>query len=947
MRSLAFSARRKVRSRPLQVFACRGERLEVKRYLSVTSTVPDDRDATAGCPVCGATGCRHMTDASGAEYFACFYDPPAVGEATRVAAATLSSVALADTFSLSSRPTATKTIYLDFTGHVTTGTAWQQGRSFTTPAFSLDTDFATFSDPERILIQDVWSRVVEDFSPFDVNVTTQEPPLDDLRNTGGDDTRWGMRVVIGGDGSWMSGAAGVAYLNSFDDNIDNPCFVFAGQSWKENRSFMTTCISHEVGHTLGLKHDGYNGSEYYGGRGSGETSWGPIMGNPSSPSLTQWSRGDYGGATNTEDDLTIITTRNGFGFRPDDHGDTTSQATVAPAAPAFAFSGIVSTAADVDVFSFITDGKIEATISPLAVGANLDVLATITDSKGTVIATSNPLDRIAASFSTTAPAGTYFLSVRGTGAGNVNVEGYSAYGSIGQYTVSAKVSSPETGVAISATAADGLEGDSGARSFTFTVTRSGSTASASTVSWAVAGAGASQASPDDFIGGSFPGGAIVFGAGETSKTISIAVAGDVFIEEDEGFVVSLFNPTNAVIGTASATGIIRNDDTLAALAIKALVADNIEGNTGATPFTFEITRTGLTTATSSVLWTVVGTGPNPAAATDFTVRMFPGGLVSFAPGETSKIVTIQVIGDALPELDERFDVVLSNAVEAVISGASAFGVIRNDDALPIVSLTATSADKLEGNAGITYLTFTVTRSGGSAVASSARWAVVPSGANPVSPIDFTARALPAGRVSFAIGETTKMISIAVSADLVPENDETFSVVLDSPLAALLVNTAANGIIRNDDVASQLAISAASADKSEGSAGTTFFTFTVIRTGGKAGVSSARWAVMASGANPVSTTDFAARVFPAGIVSFAPGETTKTISVAVAGDKLVESDETFVVGLGSPTGASIAMATAGGIVRNDDVNPAFALQAIEGRPSGRRSLAFARSLDQRN
>lgn len=334
----------------------------------MTPAVTNDHAVTGGCPVCGTTGCRHMTDARGAAYFACFYDPPAGGAVMRAAAATVPSAALADTFSLNSRPTATKTIYLDFTGHVTSGTRWQQGRSFTTPAFSLDSDFATFSDLERILIQDVWSRVVEDFSPFDVNVTTQEPPLEDLRNTGGGDARWGMRVVIGGDGNWMSGAAGVAYLDSFNDSIDTPCFVFAGQWWREDRNFMATCISHEVGHTLGLKHDGYNGSEYYGGRGSGETSWGPIMGNPSSPNLTQWSRGDYGGATNTEDDVTIITTRNGFGYRPDDHGDTAAQATVAPSAPTFTFSGIVGTDADVDVFSFVTGGGIEATINPLAIG---------------------------------------------------------------------------------------------------------------------------------------------------------------------------------------------------------------------------------------------------------------------------------------------------------------------------------------------------------------------------------------------------------------------------------------------------------------------------------------------------------------------------------------------------------------------------------------------------
>ena len=906
------------------------------------ATEPDDRATTGGCPVCGATGCRHLTDVDGAEYYACFYDPTAGGVATRNAAAAVQLAALTDTFSLNSRPTATKTIYLDFTGHVTTGTPWQQGASFTTPAFSLDSDFGSFSDPERILLQDVWSRVAEDFSPFDVNVTTQEPPLDDLRKTVGSDDRWGMRVVIGGDGSWMSGAAGVAYLNSFNASTDNPCFVFAGQWWKENRTFMATCISHEVGHTLGLRHDGYNGSEYYDGRGSGETSWGPIMGNPSSQNLTQWSRGDYGGATNTEDDVTIITTRNGFGYRPDDHGDTATQATVAPAAPAFTFSGIVSAATDIDVFSFVTDGKIEATINPPAVGANVDVLATITNSEGIVIATSNPFDRIAASFSLTVPAGTYYLSVRGTGAGDVNAQGYSAYGSIGQYTVSAQVSSSQGVLAIAATAAQMLEGNSGTTPFTFTVTRSGATAGISSVDWAVVGSGVLPASPEDFAGGALPRGTIVFGAGEVSKTISIGVAGDVFVEGDEVFVVALSNPTSAVIGTRSAAGTIRNDDVLAALAIKALAADKAEGNSGSTPFTFEIARSGPATDMASVFWAVVGFGPNPAAATDFAVRMFPGGAVSFAPGETSKLVSIRVIGDTLPETDERFNVVLSNATGAVIAAPSAFGVIRNDDVLPTLAIAATAADKSEGNSGMTFLTFTVTRSGGLAVASSVRWAVVPSGNNPVAPIDFTARAFPAGRVSFAAGESAKTISVAVAGDLVFETDDTLTVILDNAIGAAITTASAEGVIRNDDILSVLSISAASADQVEGNSGSTLFTFTVTRSGGKAGLSTARWAVIASGSNPVSPTDFAARRLPAGVVSFAAGEVTKTISVAVAGDRLVEGDETFVVGIGSPTGASIATATASGIVRNDDLAAAMAFLATDGPSHGRR-IALARSV----
>ncbi|MGS4920210.1 MULTISPECIES: ExeM/NucH family extracellular endonuclease [Mameliella] len=117
------------------------------------------------------------------------------------------------------------------------------------------------------------------------------------------------------------------------------------------------------------------------------------------------------------------------------------------------------------------------------------------------------------------------------------------------------VTTPE--LAIAATDADKLEGDSGSTGFTFTVTRSGDTTAATTVDYAVSGGGADAA---DF-GGSLPSGTVSFAAGETSKTITVQVTGDTDIETDEGFTVTLSNASGAAtISTATATGTIRTDD---------------------------------------------------------------------------------------------------------------------------------------------------------------------------------------------------------------------------------------------------------------------------------------------------------------------------------------------------------------------------------------------------
>ncbi|MGJ0605285.1 Calx-beta domain-containing protein [Cylindrospermopsis raciborskii] len=114
-------------------------------------------------------------------------------------------------------------------------------------------------------------------------------------------------------------------------------------------------------------------------------------------------------------------------------------------------------------------------------------------------------------------------------------------------------------LAIASTGATQTEGNSGKKAFPFTVTRSGDTTSSSSANWAVTGFGTNQADVTDF-GGTLPTGTVNFTAGETNKTIIVDVLGDTTVEPDEGFAVTLSNPTNATITTATAVGTIINDD---------------------------------------------------------------------------------------------------------------------------------------------------------------------------------------------------------------------------------------------------------------------------------------------------------------------------------------------------------------------------------------------------
>jgi hypothetical protein len=360
-------------------------------------------------------------------------------------AAPVAIAPLSETFNLSSRPGATKTIYLDYNGQTTTGTPRNQqitgGADITTPAFSLDVDTANFSTAELIQIQRMWQRVVEDFSPFDVNVTTKDPPLSDIIDSGGGDNRWGIRVVIGGDfNDWFKiPAGGVAFLNSFGSSTDIPCYAWSVTQGLDEQVIAET-ISHETGHTLGLNHDGTSQLGYYSGHGFGPTSWGPIMGAPFGISVTQWSKGEYPGANNKEDDLQIITTQNGFGYRNDDYGNNRFTASQLPTKKVGAtrtvnISGVIEKNTDQDWFTFTTTGgTVNLSFDGDSISSDLDISVSLFDSSGTLLQVVNPAQSLSANLFANLPAGTYSLMIDGVGFGSLST-GYSDYGSLGQYFI--------------------------------------------------------------------------------------------------------------------------------------------------------------------------------------------------------------------------------------------------------------------------------------------------------------------------------------------------------------------------------------------------------------------------------------------------------------------------------------------------------------------------------
>ena len=489
---------------------------------------------------------------------------------------------------------------------------------------------------------------------------------------------------------------------------------------------------------------------------------------------------------------------------------------------------------------------------------------------------------------------------------------------LGTTTADGLIENDDASVSIAATSASKPEGTGGTTPFIFTVTRTGDTSGTASVIYTVSGSGGNPADAADFAG--LLTDTVNFADGESSKEITVNVVGDTDVEPNEGFTVTLSSPVDAILGTTTAEGLIQNDD--GGLSISATDAVKAEGTGGTTPFIFTVTRTGDTSGTASAIYTVTGSGGDPADAADFNGAL--SGTVSFADGESSKEITINVVGDTDVEPNEGFTVTLSSPVNAILGTTTADGLIENDDAS--LSIAATSATKPEGTGGTTPFIFTVTRTGDTSGTASVIYTVSGSGGNPADGADFAG--LLTDTVNFADGESSKEITVNVVGDTDVEPNEGFTVTLSSPVDAILGTTTAEGLIQNDDAS--LSIAATSASKPEGTGGTTPFIFTVTRTGDTSGTASATYTVTGSGGNPADAADFADEL--TGTVNFADGEASKEITIDVLGDTDVEPNEGFTVTLSLPVDATLGTAAADGLIENDDASLSIAATSAS-KPEG--------------
>jgi len=298
----------------------------------------------------------------------------------------------------------------------------------------------------------------------------------------------------------------------------------------------------------------------------------------------------------------------------------------------------------------------------------------------------------------------------------------------------------------------------------------------------------------------------------------------------------------------------------------------LEGSGDAAVF---VLRTNGTAGTATVNFaTSNGTA---IAGSDYTAT---SGTLSFADGESVKFFTIPITNDNVFKGNRTFTLTLSGpSIGSSVGNPSTETITILDDEAPRISIA--DASVVEGNSGTTNMTFTVTLTGSTNLPATMQYAT-----SSGSAFSFSDFQQVSGTLTFNPGETQKTITVPIFGDTVGESDETFTVFLSNPTNAILTRSAATGTIINDDVIPTVTAS----------------DVTIVE--GNNGISNAVITLTASqpffgevdfftvDGSAKNNSDYQAR---SGFFIF-NNETTKTITIPIVGDAVVEPDEAFTVRL---------------------------------------------------
>ena len=407
----------------------------------------------------------------------------------------------------------------------------------------------------------------------------------------------------------------------------------------------------------------------------------------------------------------------------------------------------------------------------------------------------------------------------------------------------------------------------------FAVTLSGTSSRPVTVNYATSDGTA--AADSDYTA---TGGTLRIPAGAISATIRVPVLDDSVDEPDETFTVTLTDPAHATVADGEGTGAIRDDNDTPSLSIGDATVVKEAGAEAIFPVTLSAESSRDVTATYQ---TSDGTA---TAGSDYTATT---GTLTIPAGSRAATIRAPILDDDVNEPDETFTVTLSNPSNAVIANERGTGTITEDDLPPTLSIGDATVHEEAGAEAV----FTVTLSGSSSRVVTVRYRTSDGSADAGS--DYTAAT---GALSISAGDATGTIRAPVLDDALDEPDETFTVILSSPMHATVADGEGIGTITDDDEPPTLSISDATVAEASGARAT--FTVTLSEPSGLD--------VNVNYETSDGTAEAGSDYQPSsGALTIPAGSVSGVITVPVLDDQTEEPDETFMATLSNPANATVA------------------------------------------
>jgi parallel beta-helix repeat protein len=428
-----------------------------------------------------------------------------------------------------------------------------------------------------------------------------------------------------------------------------------------------------------------------------------------------------------------------------------------------------------------------------------------------------------------------------------------------------------------------------------TVTRSSGMLGTVSVNYATSDGSATA--PADYATTS---GTLTFADGEVIKTFTIPIVNDGVPEQQETFNLTLSAPTGgATLGSFSTAQLYINNYDPKYPATSIADASVVEGNSGTVNLVFTVTMSAHTDAVT------VGYQTDPGLAQDGLDYQAVSGTITFNPGETSKDILVPVIGDTLVEGDEMVFLRVTTLSAGYVLKGQGEGTIIDDDGVALFKFSS-AASSVNENAG--SLEVAVTRGGDTTTAVSVDYTT--SDDTAVAGQDYTATS---GTLSFAAGQTNGKFTVNLSDDVLAEGVEKLNLKLSNPSSGSSLGSPNTAVVTILDDEGIPALSVSDVTQAEGNSGTTSFTFNVSLSGQSGQSVTVNFGTVAGGTATLGNDYQPAST----MLTFAPGETIKPVTVLVNGDTQDEPNKTFFVQLSSPTNATIAKAQGTGTIVNDD------------------------------